>query len=101
MPIRQDPEGNEEKALMDCADLDGARVLEVGCGDGRLTWRYAHLAEHVVAIDPFEPSISAARRDLPRELASRISLHATTFDDYVSAAAPASFDIVLLSWSLC
>jgi len=41
MVIRTDPENNETRALFDLADFKSKRVLEIGCGDGRLTWRYA------------------------------------------------------------
>ena len=36
-----DPEGAELAALGKLVDFAGLHVLEVGCGDGRLTWRYA------------------------------------------------------------
>jgi hypothetical protein len=39
MPIRLDPQGNEPAALFGFAgSLAGQRVLEIGYGDGRLTW---------------------------------------------------------------
>jgi len=41
MAVRTDPEGNETLALFDLVQLDGREVLEIGCGDGRLTRRYA------------------------------------------------------------
>ena len=44
MTVQTDPEGTEAKYLRRFAGFDGAprqRVLEIGCGDGRLTWRYA------------------------------------------------------------
>ena len=52
MTIRTDPEGNETATLFDLVDLDGAEVLEIGCGDGRLTWRYAdrHPRTRIVSI---------------------------------------------------
>jgi tRNA G46 methylase TrmB len=53
MPILLDPEGLETNALFEQAgSFTGLRVLEVGCGDGRLTCRYAGQAASVVAIDP-------------------------------------------------
>ena len=58
MTIRVDPENGEPRALFNLVDLSSRRVLEIGCGDGRLTWRYADRAAHVTAIDPFEGSIA-------------------------------------------
>jgi SAM-dependent methyltransferase len=60
MTIRVDPENNEIRTLLELADFRGQLVLEIGCGDGRLTWRYAGRAEHVMAIDPFAASIARA-----------------------------------------
>jgi len=43
MTVRVDPENNEPRALFDLADFNGQRVLEIGCGNRRLTchWRSA------------------------------------------------------------
>ena len=57
MTIRSDPENNEIRALGDLVDFSGKHVLEIGCGDGRLTWRYAEAAAHVTAIEPFEEAV--------------------------------------------
>jgi 16S rRNA A1518/A1519 N6-dimethyltransferase RsmA/KsgA/DIM1 with predicted DNA glycosylase/AP lyase activity len=63
MTIRHDPERVEVLALDTMLpDLARCRVLEVGCGDGRLTRRYAHRAGSVLAIDP-DPSRIAALPD--------------------------------------
>jgi hypothetical protein len=40
MTVRTDPEGYETDALLNLVELEGREVLEIGCGDGRLTWRY-------------------------------------------------------------
>lgn len=101
MGIRSDPENNEIHALLELADFDGKHVLEVGCGDGRLTWRYAELAEHVTAIDPYERSIRRASRDIPDPLRDHVEFHSLPFEDFAANSESSRFDVVILSWSLC
>lgn len=101
MTIQTDPEENETRALLDMADFSGGHVLEVGCGDGRLTWRYADKAARVTAIDPSAGQIELARAALPDRLRDRVEFQAIAFEDFAAASAASAFDIVLLSWSLC
>jgi 2-polyprenyl-3-methyl-5-hydroxy-6-metoxy-1,4-benzoquinol methylase len=101
MPIRVDPEGNEIRALLNLVDLAGKQVLEIGSGDGRLTWRFADRSAHVVAVEPFAPSVSRARQNLPDELRGHIRFHQVGFDEFAATAEPGAFDVVILSWSLC
>ena len=101
MTIRVDPENNETRALFDLADFSGQHVLEIGCGDGRLTWHYAGSAAHVTAIDPFAESIARARENLPRELQGRVEFHHIEFEGFAAASEPSTFDMAVLSWSLC
>jgi ubiquinone/menaquinone biosynthesis C-methylase UbiE len=92
-----DPEA-EMAALRTLGGLDGARVLEIGCGDGRLTFRYAPAARSVVAIDPRAEAIAKAGDMLPVESAERVRFEigsALELDQ-----PPASFDMALLSHSL-
>lgn len=100
MTVRVDPENNETRALLDLADLSGQRVLEIGCGDGRLTWRYAGKANHVTAIDPFAESIARAKENMPDELKGRVEFHHIAFEDFAADSEPSIFDSVILSWSL-
>jgi 2-polyprenyl-3-methyl-5-hydroxy-6-metoxy-1,4-benzoquinol methylase len=100
MAVSVDPENNEPHALFDLADFNGRRVLEIGCGDGRLTWRYADRVAHVTAIDPFEGSITRARENTPEELKSRVEFRHSTFNDFAAAGKSSTFDIAILSWSL-
>jgi 2-polyprenyl-3-methyl-5-hydroxy-6-metoxy-1,4-benzoquinol methylase len=100
MAIRTDPEGNETETLFALAELDGRDVLEIGCGDGRLTWRYAERAAHVTAIEPFADSIARARERL-RETSLPIDFRHVAFEDFASSSDADVFDVTLLSWSLC
>jgi 2-polyprenyl-3-methyl-5-hydroxy-6-metoxy-1,4-benzoquinol methylase len=97
--MQLDPEGYETAALAQAApDLSAFRVLEVGCGNGRLTRRYAARAGSVVAIDPDAGSIAAFNRDIPSVLRSRVAARTGTL---VTLGEPdGSFDVVLLAWSL-
>lgn len=101
MAIRIDPENNETRALFEMAHFGGQNVLEIGCGDGRLTWRYADQAGRVTAIEPATRQIELAREHVPGHLQDRIEFHNVTFEDFASASAARAFDIVILSWSLC
>ena len=101
MTIRVDPEENEIGALFDFVDLDGRRVLEIGSGDGRLTWRYAHRAATVTAVEPFAPSVTRATENLPQELVGRVVLRRAAFEEFAAEAAASTFDVAILSWSLC
>jgi len=97
--VQLDPEGHEVTALAQAApDLSGARVLEVGCGSGRLTRRYAPRAGSVLAIDPDATSIAAFDRGMPASLRRRVTTRSGTL---VTLGDPdGSFDVVLLAWSL-
>ncbi len=101
MTIRTDPENTETRALFDMVDFNGQHVLEIGCGNGRVTWRYADKAAHVTAIDPSAKQIAQANKDLPGYLLDRIEFHNIAFEDFAAASAPSAFDIVILSYSLC
>jgi 16S rRNA A1518/A1519 N6-dimethyltransferase RsmA/KsgA/DIM1 with predicted DNA glycosylase/AP lyase activity len=94
MAIEEDPEEHELDALRAVVSFDGRRVLEIGCGDGRLTLRYAHAAASVVAIDPDEESVAAlAAERLPNVEARAIAADGIDL-------APRSVDVVLFAWSL-
>lgn len=99
MTIRVDSENNETRALLNLVDFTGKRVLEIGCGDGRLTWRYAGMAEHVIAIDPKADAIQRARENLPEELKDHVKIHQFTFEDFSASSEPSSFDNIIFAWS--
>jgi len=98
MPVLPDPEDTETRALHDYADFSGRRALEIGCGDGRLTWRYADRAASVVAIDPKAEDIAIALEDCPAELRAKVEFRVARLEDLEVPAE--RFDLALLSWSL-
>ena len=101
MTIKVDPENNEIRALLDIADFNGKHVLEIGCGDGRLTWRYADKAEHVTAIEPNPEQVAIAKENLPNNLQGKVEFHAVGLEDFAADSKPSIFDLIILSYSLC
>lgn len=92
-----DPAGKEIQALFDAVESAGARVLEIGSGDGRLALRYARVARSVVGLESGADAVrtavgacsSAGRR--PRFVrGSGVKL----------PFGAAAFDIALFGWSL-
>jgi len=94
----RDPEGKETEMLRRLGRLDGARVVEIGCGTGRLTWRYARAARSVVAIDPDGEALEQAARDAQADLRPKL-----TWIEAEAEALPfstARFDTAIFAWSL-
>jgi len=98
MTLRIDPEQNEVRALEQVTDWRGKRVLEIGCGDGRLTRRLAELGAKVLAIDPDAERVRAARKALPQKFAKLVQFKPGSAERL--AHPDASFDAVILAWSL-
>src|SRR5512141_1300985 len=99
MPVQLDPENSETTALLAYADFTDKRVLEIGCGDGRLTWRYADRAAHVIAIDPNKDRIDSAINDLSDDLKKQVEFQASSIEEFIPPTD--LFDVVFMSWSLC
>ena len=98
MPLRIDPAGNEVRALARVTDWRGKRVLEIGCGDGRLTLRLARLGAQVCAIDPEAKLIRLARKKLPSRFACRVEYHLG--DAQALKQADGVFDLAVFAWAL-
>jgi SAM-dependent methyltransferase len=94
-----DPEGAHLAALRRLGEFAGARVCEVGCGDGRLTTGIAEEAASVFAFDPDRDRIAEARRRLPRDLRDVATYEVGSAREI--QIPPGEFDLVVFSWSLC
>jgi 2-polyprenyl-3-methyl-5-hydroxy-6-metoxy-1,4-benzoquinol methylase len=93
-----DPEGAHLAALRRLGDFRDRRVLELGCGDGRLTVPIARDAAQVLALDPDAEAVERARRSLPAELAGRVAYRVAS--GKAIEVERHSFDLTLFSWSL-
>jgi 2-polyprenyl-3-methyl-5-hydroxy-6-metoxy-1,4-benzoquinol methylase len=89
-----DPEGRHIAALRKLADFRGARVLEIGCGDGRLTAGFASEAVAVLATDPAAEAVAAAERSVAAELRERVTFRAAAAAEV--DVPPSSFNLVCL-----
>ncbi len=98
MTLQKDPENKEGKLLNQYADLQNARILEIGCGEGRLTWKYADASALTIGFDPDHNALRVARADAPYTLHEKVR--------FVQAGAryipfsKETFDIAILAWSL-
>ncbi len=98
MTLQKDPEGFERKILHKYTDFKDKCVLEVGCGEGRLTWKYAGASSITVGFDPDHDALRIARADSPYNLQNHVH-----FANASASHIPFSketFDIAILAWSL-
>jgi ubiquinone/menaquinone biosynthesis C-methylase UbiE len=93
-----DPEGHEAALLASIPELSGARVLEIGVGDGRLTWSYAARARSIVGVDPDGEAVGHLMEDRPPGLWDRVT-GVVAEGEHLPFAAE-RFDAAVLAWSL-
>ena len=93
-----DPEQAHLAALHRLGDFRDQRILELGCGDGRLTLPIAEEAAFVLAFDPDAEAVERGRRSLPAELADRVAYQVASGEQI--EVERTSFDLALFSWSL-
>ena len=93
-----DPEGTEISVIHELVDFSGADVLEVGCGDGRLTWRYAEEVATVLAMDISEEKIERAKSATPASLREKTTFVVADIGEV--ELSPDAYDVAILAHSL-
>ncbi len=94
MAVKRDPDNLEKKYLHEQLNLSKKSVLEIGCGDGRLTTRYHKIVGKIIGIDVALETLKIAReRGLPRT-------RFLSADALQLPFACCSFDSVIYAWSL-
>jgi ubiquinone/menaquinone biosynthesis C-methylase UbiE len=94
----RDREGVEAEAIGALVPLDGKRVVDVGCGEGRLTAFAAAHAASVYAFDPSAEKVAAARAALSQEQRRRVRF--AIHDAEALDVERVRFDVALCGWSL-
>ena len=94
----RDREGREPAAIEELVDLTGKRVLEVGCGTGRLTRFLASQAASVYAFDPNADAVADAKASLAGE--QREHVRFGVHDAQALDVPRCRFDLALCGWSL-
>ena len=94
--VRVDPERRETRLLRRLVPFAGARVLDIGCGDGRLSNRISGWIESIVGVDQAGEDVGRARARKRLDDIARFAVADASrlpFQDR-------SFDLALYSWSL-
>jgi len=97
MTLQKDSERNETKHLHRFADFTEKRVLEIGCGEGRLTWQYAKETRVTFAIDLDADALRVATIDRPADLESRVYFSLAKSEQLPFSKE--TFDLAILAWS--
>jgi SAM-dependent methyltransferase len=92
------PDIADDSELRLCGDVNGKRVLELGCGDGRNIVRFAQKGAVAIGVESSEERISRAWRRAEDE-GVRVELHHGDLADLAFVRAD-SIDLALSVWAL-
>ena len=93
-----DPEGIEIEVLKRTGAINGRKVLEIGCGNGRLTWRYANFAASAVGVDPDHERLAETFTTRPETVETWVAF--TQAEAETLPFPDEAFECAILAWSL-
>jgi 2-polyprenyl-3-methyl-5-hydroxy-6-metoxy-1,4-benzoquinol methylase len=98
MPAIVDPDGAEILTIKELVDLDALRLVEIGCGEGRLTFECAREGALVYAFDSDGDAVRKAQAAITADLRRRVRFEVA---DAAELELPkGEFELALFSWSL-
>jgi 2-polyprenyl-3-methyl-5-hydroxy-6-metoxy-1,4-benzoquinol methylase len=100
MTVAADPEGISARTIQEFVDLEGRRILEIGCGKGRLTFPLAEIANQIIAIDPGAEDIQHAVEATPDHLKGKIDFISKGIEEFEPQDSAPLFDLSIFTWSL-
>jgi SAM-dependent methyltransferase len=92
------PDVPDESALRLLGDVNGKRVLQLGCGDGQTTVALQRLGARVIVVEPSGQGVAAAQRLFERE-DLRVELHQGDLADLAGVRGD-SIDLALSIYAL-
>ncbi len=95
---RIDPDGVETRVIHELIDFVGKDVLEIGCGEGRMTWRFADAAASVLAFDPDDSAIATAREQTPDALKAKLSFRVADITNI--KLTQGAYGVAVFPWSI-
>jgi ubiquinone/menaquinone biosynthesis C-methylase UbiE len=95
---KRDPKKAERRALQPYLPGPKDRVLDIGCGDGRLTWLFAHGAALAAGIDIDLEELGKAPGARPGPVPAAVCFAAAASE--TMPFANESFDLAIFTWSL-
>ena len=95
---RRDPENAERRFLHPYFPRPTERILDIGCGDGRLTWLLSRTAELAAGIDIDLDELRRAPTTGPEPVSAAVSFAAAASEAIPFASR--SFSLAIFTWSL-
>lgn len=97
--IKVDEHNLAIKKMLEHVDFKGKHVLDIGCGDGRMSFQVAKYSKSIFGIDPDPEEINLAKENSQIQNIENVKFQVGSLEDLDFKED--TFDVVLFSLSLC